>query len=88
MIDARLPDLLERADLDPSLSVLLVAGRGERSAFDELVVDLDSESCVDFLPRDTERRIHDGDNRSIFFDGELVCIMRSDIEEERTWAEG
>jgi hypothetical protein len=58
MMDARLPDLLERADLEPSLSVRLVAGRGERSALDVLVPGLESESCVDFLPRDTERRIH------------------------------
>jgi hypothetical protein len=71
--------------------VLLVDGLGasnavdgDRSAVD--VAGLESASCTDFL-RAIDRRIQDGDNRSMVVGGS-VDITNSDIEEEQELAEG
>lgn len=71
--------MLERSERESSLLVLLDAGRGDRSPLD---VDGRRESvfCADFLLQgEIERRIQDGDNRSLEV-GVSVDMTSSDIE--------
>lgn len=77
-IEGRRPNLVERAERESSLLLDADADRGERSPFD--VVGLESASCAGIFFREIERRIQDGDNRSID-DGVSVGMMSSDIEE-------
>jgi hypothetical protein len=73
----RFSRLLERAERDSSLLLLLDFGRSDKSPLD--VDGRESGACAEFLLQDVGRRSQDGDNRPLDGFGS-VDMTSSDME--------